>query len=584
MDVGGHPVQEVKLPKLEGFERLVYGRQYEQATDELLQSLIALRHGVPFSGRQKNDTALYTRFASAVTALFCDPNFKLSMQGFNRLSAEQETLNAVFECSHYGSADHVWQMLDPDQGGLGKYLLLWSMNSRLAFDYEAALRSDPENMLGFYLAMLGRAQVLSEHEDRIRQRMIELAPMFDGVKMHEGLFHGFLTAYMHVSYAHGPDKHAPKKMLHRMLADMIGPVPIVAPPTRRRPVILIPLEWWWEKHAMYRCYSQVVMQLKEDFHLVGMGRDANTSATARAAFDEWVSVPENVVFRDVIADVRKVAPDIIYYPSVGMSIWTVVMASLRLAPIQVMSYGHPATTHSPAMDYGILEADGVDQECYSEKIITLPNNSIRFSPNSKTEVRHQPKKPETLKIVIPAMHCKTGWPFIRALQEIERRAGRPVEFHFIPYLNGLMLERFAKQVAGLLKSTMVYERAPYEEYMGWIADCDIALFSFPFGGTNSVIDAALVGMPMVVMEGREAHEKSDAALIRRLGLPESMIVRDEAAYVDAVLKLMDDDDRAEVAGKVAQVSVEETFFEPDDGKAFLGAFRNLWADRLKAAA
>ena len=37
---------------------------------------------------------------------------------------------------------------------------------------------------------------------------------------------------------------------------------------------------------------------------------------------------------------------VLYMPSVGMNPITVYISNIRLAPIQVIALGHPATTHS----------------------------------------------------------------------------------------------------------------------------------------------------------------------------------------------------------------------------------------------
>ena len=42
------------------------------------------------------------------------------------------------------------------------------------------------------------------------------------------------------------------------------------------------------------------------------------------------------------------------------------------------------------------------------------------------------------------------------------------------------------------------------------------------------------------MTGREVHERLDAALFRRLGLPESLIAADAGQYERAAIELIDD--------------------------------------------
>jgi predicted O-linked N-acetylglucosamine transferase (SPINDLY family) len=90
-------------------------------------------------------------------------------------------------------------------------------------------------------------------------------------------------------------------------------------------------------------------------------------------------------------------PDIIYYPSIGMAIWVIAMASLRLAPIQVMTYGHPATSNSPYIDYGIIEADCCVEDRFSEKMVTLPPNTVRPTEYEAVPQRHVPRKTDVVR-------------------------------------------------------------------------------------------------------------------------------------------------------------------------------------------
>jgi predicted O-linked N-acetylglucosamine transferase (SPINDLY family) len=66
--------------------------------------------------------------------------------------------------------------------------------------------------------------------------------------------------------------------------------------------------------------------------------------------------------------------DILIYPEIGMHQMTIQLASMRLAPIQIASWGHPETTGLPTIDYFIsaeLFEDGNSDNNYSEKLIKL---------------------------------------------------------------------------------------------------------------------------------------------------------------------------------------------------------------------
>lgn len=588
MEKDGHPLHAQKAVSLEDFERSVYAQDFPKATQQLVDCLKSIRRGIPFAGYQGFEQAHYTRLAAAVVALFSAPKFKLSQVGFNVMACEYAPLDSVFKASAFGSSEHAFRLIGDGSEGLNKYLLLFPMDSALELDFSDAVMKDPQATIGLWMALISHPQVFSAKADERRERMIGLAHLFEDVELPQELLNLVVSAYMNVSYAHGEDKHRPKATLHRLLRGLMKEIPENHAPLvhKDRPTVLVALEWWWSKHAMYRCYAKSVMQLKERFRLVGMAREENTNADARAMFDDFVTLPnDNIGLIQVADEVRKVNPDIIYYPSIGMSIWTIAMASLRLAPLQVMSYGHPATTFSPCIDYGLIESDAVGNTEFSESLVHLPPAFMRHTSRERDFAPHVPKRGQGLRIAVPAMHSKVSWPFIQALQAIERRAPKPVTFEFFPYVGGAGMYAFGQQLQPLLQSKVVHERDFYPGYMARLAECDLALFSFPFGGTNSTVDACLLGLPMVAMEGEEIHAKTDAMIMRRAGLPEWLIAQDVEAYVETVLKLFDDDVRADVAAEIRAADLDSTIFADDEDKAFLNAFAGLYERHaLKEAA
>lgn len=581
------PVIAQEAAKLDEFERAVYGRKGENRVAEndaatllLLQCLRALGAGSHFAGYLQTDTAHYTRMASAIVALFCSPGFRLTQTGFDHLCGERAVLESVFKASVYNGSDFVFGLVPPETEGTTKFFMLFSMTSALNLDLEAAFRLEPQATVGLWLSLVSYGQTFDPVADARREHLLTLAPIFENVELPQELLNVLCNAYMHCSYAHGEDKHKIKATLHRILRRMMpwaAELPAIARPPRVKPVVVVVLDWWWSKHAMFRCYSQAILSLKRDFHVVGIAREAVTDEAARAVFDEFIAIKDdNLVLPDIAAQIRNAAPDILYFPSIGMSLVTIAMASLRLAPIQVMSYGHPATSMSTEIDYGILESDVCTPACFSETMIQLPPGSVKFVPYDRSvSVKHVPRQTDALKVAISAMQVKVSWPLVRALQEVQRRAKKKIEFHFFSAAKGVGLMSFTRQISLLLGNTYTYQMADYAEYMAWIAACDVCLFSFPFGGANSVIDCFQMGIPMLSMEGREPHAMTDASLMRRAGLPEHLIAKTEAEYVDALLMMEQDSYRAKVAEQVRAVDVEQ-FFRGDESEAFVNAFSRMY--------
>lgn len=580
------------LPRLEEFEKAVYCRpgtdriaENKVALDALSQCLWPLREGAHFAGHDyyRDARASYTRMASAIVALFCDPGFRLTREGFDHIAGNHSVIETIFAASAYESSDFVFKLVTEKSEYVNKYLLLFGMNSELDLDLEAVFREDPQGTFGLYLSLLGYPHILTPQSDARRQKLITMASIFEDVTPSTGLYNALCGAYMHLSYAHGPDKHAPKRLFHTMLRRVLDPhveesrcAPVLK---KDQPTIVMVFEWWHSTHAMYRSYAQSIRQLKRDFRIIGCCPGTNTDDIGRELFDEWIDFDgASLVLADIAKKIRSFDPDILYYPSIGMAVWVIALSSMRLAPIQVMSYGHPATSNSPQIDYGIIEADCYVQDRFSEKVITLPPNTVRPTPAGSITARHTPRRSEVIRIGVAAMQVKVTWPFIQALMMIQDCAEKKVEIVFFSAVYGVGLFAYSQHLEKRIANLTVQERQHYPDYMQSLAECDICLFSFPFGGANSVYDAVELGIPMVSMEGLEPHERSDASIIRRCGLPESLIAHTPDEYAAAVLDLLDDDRRIAVANQVAAVDLKGQFFKADDSGAFVDAFARIYRE------
>ena len=87
--------------------------------------------------------------------------------------------------------------------------------------------------------------------------------------------------------------------------------------------------------------------------------------------------------KDQHEQVEKENLDIIFYPEIGMSSTTYFLAFARLAPVQIVSWGHPETTGISTIDYflssTLLDPNSVRQK-YSEKLICLNQFPLYYEP------------------------------------------------------------------------------------------------------------------------------------------------------------------------------------------------------------
>jgi hypothetical protein len=576
--------------QLEVFEQAVYGRKKEnriaenqRALECMLQCLKALREGQHFEKHDlSNVTADYTRMASAIVALFVDPGFVLTGEGFQHVCAERGVMETLFKASTYQHPDFIFQLVAEDAEHVNKFLLFFTTDSVAELPLEETFRNDPQGTFGLYLSLLGYGQVFTQQAHERRERLIEMAPIFKDVRPPTCLYNALCGAYMHLSYASAEGKHAPKRMFHQMLQEVMADHVNQAPVARARkdkPTIVIMFEWWHSMHAMYRSYAKSIEQLKRDFRIIGTCPGQNSDDASKAMFDEWIPFSgETMVMADIAKKVQEANPDIIYYPSIGMGIWNITMASLRLAPIQVMTYGHPATTNSPVIDYGLIEADCYTEGRFSERVITIPPNTVKPTRHGVSGFKHAPKRKDTIRIGVAAMQVKVSWPLVQALQKVQAQAHKKVEVWFFSAVHGAGMYSMLNDMQKMIANLTIQEMQNYQDYMQTFAQCDIALFSFPFGGANSMYDAIELGLPMVTLLGDEPHSMSDTSILRRAGLPEYLVAHNEEQYVNRILRLLNDEDRIEVAKKVAAVDMEKLFFAPDDSMAFVDAFSRIYRE------
>ncbi|MGO0788488.1 peptide transporter [Herbaspirillum seropedicae] len=571
---------------LDNFEYLCYARQHEAAARELVRLLALIdRHygqltgqfplsvspAVPAAALEQH---ILSRITSAISALFSDPSFHISPDGFGQLIHFQRWLAALFAASPFIHADHILRALNP--GGpqaktvevkpldLVKFCLLYSPESELPLDVEMLWAQNPPLAAALFLALmsprfLGTPAAHSKREallgwlpDRLQQ-LDSLAGLPVAV-LHD--------VYMHCSYADLPQRHRIKGAINQLLQKTLRSEGLDdldqdgAARVDGKPIMLVLVEWFSGGHSIYRTHSKTMEAARRHFHLVGLGFEANTDALGRAVFDEFIDLGKP---SDLIGSIRRLRdiagqrqPRVFYMPSVGMFPITMFAANLRLAPLQVAGLGHPATTHSPHIDYISVEEDFVgDPACFSEQLLRLPADGQPYRPSAipfEIPIRERSDRPE-VQVAIAATTMKLNPRFLMACQQIVALAanppagqpGRQLRLHFlVGQAQGLLYPQLRRLILRYVPSAQVYAHQPYQQYLSIFNQCDMFLSPLPFGNTNGIIDAFTVGLPGVCKTGPEVFEHIDEGLFRRVGLPDWTIAATLDDYIQAAVRMATD--------------------------------------------
>ena len=245
--------------------------------------------------------------------------------------------------------------------------------------------------------------------------------------------------------------------------------------------------------------------------------------------------------------------DVLIYPEIGMDPMSIKLASLRLAPVQVATWGHPETTGLPTIDY-YLSAEELEppnaRENYTEQLITLPNLGCFYRPWGSEATRPDLGKlgidPRSPLFICPGMPFKYAPQHDWVFAEIARRLSRCQFIFFIPEVSNLAgilrrrLEGVFTQYGLNIDEHVVF--IPWlngPAFDGLLDRADVFLDTIGFSGFNTAMQAAERGIPIVTREGRFLRGRLASGILRRMGLQE-LIAASEEDYVSLAVKLIRD--------------------------------------------
>ena len=570
---------------LERFESFAYSRNREMGMRELFALLQDLDNNYGHLGanfraqplravhQEEIDQHVWTRTAAAASALLADSELFIAPEWQLRMMTYHRWLQTLFAASPFQNADHVMRAINQGEGkddlsnlkiqhkDLLKFCLLFTPESEVPLDLDALWEQDKYLAASLCLVLLSPRFLGSPAAHGKREQILPwLANRLDQVDDIEKLPIGVLhDLYMHCSYADRSDKHDIKKpintLVRRKLRDLglkdraLHETAGAVFNGTEKPVMMVVHEWFTSSHSMYRTHSRTIEAARDLFHVIGMGYEQCLDDTTRKVFDEVISIDNTIPIieqmKHIQREARRNKVAVLYMPSVGMFPLTMWQANLRVAPLQLMGTGHPATSHAHAMDYLVVEEDFVgDEKCFSEKMIKLPPDGMPYRPSaSSTAVkpaRPPLKKPDKVEIAVCATTMKLNPQFLSACARIVDGCKIPVHFHFlVGQAQGLIYPNVKRVVRMFLGDyATVYPHQEYKSYMQTIANCDLFINPFPFGNTNGIIDCITAGLVGICKTGPEVHEHIDEALFGRLGMPDWMVAKTIDDYVEAAVRLI----------------------------------------------
>lgn len=285
------------------------------------------------------------------------------------------------------------------------------------------------------------------------------------------------------------------------------------------------------------------------FH-TGSGTDDETKWAERRVESLHRNLGDWTAWAKAISDARF---DVLLYPEIGMDATTVRLSALRLARMQVASWGHPITTGLPTMDAYLsaeaFEPPGRDDH-YTERLIALPRLGCAYQPYDT-----EPEEPDLASWGVAEgdrlLVC-AGQPFKYAPRDdavwvaVARRC-QPCKLLFFAGPDDLKAKVLEHRLRGAFAEGGVDFEAtvrfipwlPRGAFFGLLGRADVFLDTIGFSGFNTAMQAVQCGTPIVAWEGQFMRGRFASAILRQMGLDE-FVAGSAEAYVALVQQLCND--------------------------------------------
>jgi protein O-GlcNAc transferase len=333
----------------------------------------------------------------------------------------------------------------------------------------------------------------------------------------------------------------------------------------------------WVGHLDRAIFETVLFQLDHT-------SDGETEL-ARQLATTFIDKPNSL--QTWIEAIRAAEVDVLIYPEIGMDAVTAQLASLRLAPLQAVSWGHPETTGLPTMDFYLSAQDLEPQDAegnYSERLVRLPRFGVYVNALNP-EVPDLDLREFGLPSDEPLLLCP-GAPFkysplhdqvwARIASGLHATGGGWLVFFrsrsetMDNLLEARLRRAFDRDGVDFDAHVCVIPSLSRPKFFALMRRSALMLDTLGFSGFNTALQAVECGLPMLAHEGKFMRARLASAIMRRLELPELVAETEDAFIAKAVQLAGDAQSRERLSQQIAKR--RDRLFQDQEPVRALGRF------------
>ncbi len=526
------------LTKLSGEQQLELFQQNAYA--ELSQHYLSVLHYLqryPLLQLGEETKIALNLFIERFLFFFSQASFELPASDAERFIAANANIANLTALSELQTTDAYLQKVAVQENGLAKLLTLYSARNTVRIDRSALFQRNPQLASRWYMAFFDTyTSALADNNalEHLRMHLESIDPRID-------LGRAVNRVYFACTYI-DPEKDAAFKQFINTRVQENHPVTLEFGPEHRNNKIAVFSGCWRNTHAVYKNQFAFIESLRDDYQLTFFPLRNRQDTSLFHKIDH--SCREGPLHLESFQRENFAA---VYFPDVGMTEQSIILANLRLAPLQIASFGHSVSSFGSKVDYFIAGEEVEDislwQENYSERLVILPGlGMVNLLPEVPAVVSQD--ESDVVRIACPWSAPKCSAAIIQTLKRIVAHAQRPLHFLFlagggVTRANGYL--PFVRQLESTLQgaSVEVLPHLPYPEYLEKIGQCDFALDSFHFGGCNSVVDVLLLGKAILSQQGSKWYNRIGGAQLKHIGLGE-LVHQSDDSYCEQALRIINE--------------------------------------------
>ena len=328
------------------------------------------------------------------------------------------------------------------------------------------------------------------------------------------------------------------------------------------------------QHSNARAFEGLIRHLDtQQFEVVLIHLATSTKDAVSHKLESWcastVTLPAALQpASDALADLRL---DVVFYTDIGMHPFITMLASKRVAPVQVTGWGVPQTSGLPEIDY-YISGDLVEppnaQNLYSEALVRLPGLPCCYLSESL-----EPVDRSRDYYMLPPDRCLFGClhrldkfhpDFDLALEAIARAVPDSLFVYVeeqIPALTEIYLERMARTAPMARERVVMLGRMDRPDFIALGSCLDVLLDPFYFCSGITLYETIHTGTPVVTLEGPFLRSRYVAGAYRLMGVEDPPVAATPAEYVARAVSLMRDRQRRESLRQEIAAKAKEHLYD-----------------------